>query len=198
MHQLPPRQADPEHRRAGDALLPELRLVMKNYGFAIEQDRIPDSAELRPEVDELFKRLKTAASADPSNEENQVAETITCPRCAKDTSASLCALSDQRRLRMTAKSFAEATALEEARAKGIVLARTIDLRIDDMTCLGCLKNVGTILILLPGVEFVDVSYDEKLAIVTLGKGKVLSSQIIVQALEKGGYRGAVTSIRDPE
>lgn len=199
MHQLSPIQADPEHFRGGaDALLGELRLVMKNYGFAIEQDRIPHSAELRPEVDQLFKRLQTAASDDPDNVENQVDKVITCPRCAKNTSARLCAMGDQRRVRLSFKGLAEATALEEARAKGMVLARTMILRIDDMTCAGCPLNGAEILLLLPGVEFVDVDYDEKLAIVTLGKGKVLSSQIIVQALEKGGYEGAVTRIRDPE
>ena len=42
-------------------------------------------------------------------------------------SPGLCALADQRRVRLTFKSFPAATALEEARAKGIVLARTIVL-----------------------------------------------------------------------
>ena len=198
MHQLPPIQADPEHLRAGDALVGELRLVMKNYGFAIEQNRIPRNDEHRTEVDQLFKRLQTAALDDPSNAENQVGKVITCPRCAKDSSARLCAMGDQRRVRFSLKSFAEAMALEEAREKGIVLARTMILRIDEMTCPGCPTNVAKILVLLPGVEFVDVSYDEKRAIVTLGKGKVLNHQTIIEALEKAGYGGAVTSIRDPE
>ena len=199
MHQLSPIQADPEHFRGGaDALLGELRLVMKNYGFAIEQDRIPHSDEHRAEVDQLFKRLQTAALDDPRNVENQVDKVITCPRCAKNTSARLCAMGDQRRVRLSFKGMDEAIALEEARAKGMVLARTMILRIDDMTCAGCPLNVAEILLLLPGVEFVDVDYDEKLAIVTLAKGKVLDNQSITEALEKAGYGGAVTSIRDPE
>ena len=199
MHQLPPIQADPERFRGGtDALLGELRLVMKNYGFAIAQDRVPHSDEHRTEVDQLFKRLQTAALDDPGNEENQVGKVITCPRCAKNTSARLCAMGDQRRVRLSFKGMDEAIALEEARAKGMVLARTMILRIDDMTCVGCPMNVGEILLLLPGVEFVDVDYAEKLAIVTLGKGKDLNPETIIQALEKRGYGGAVTRIRDPE
>lgn len=193
MHQLPPIQADPEHYRAGDALLPELRLAMKNYGFSIAQDEIPNSAE----VEQLFKRLEAAASDDPSVE-NRVNKVSICPRCAKDTSSRLCALSDQRRVRMTLTSFAAATALEEAREKGIVFARTMDLRIDDMTCLGCPTSVAKTLLLLPGVDFVDVSYDEKLAIVTLGKGKVLNHKHIIEALREAGYKAAITKVRDPE
>lgn len=198
MHQLSPEQGDAEHFRGGNALLPELRLAMKNYGFSIEHDRIPHDAGLHAEVDELFKRLQIAASDDPQDAENPVGKVTTCPRCAKDTSAGLCALTDLGRVRMTTMSFAAATAFDEAQAKGIVLARTMTLRIDDMTCPGCPTNVGKALLLMPGVEFVDVSYDEKRAIVTLGKGKVLNNQTIIEALKQAGYGGAVTGIRDPE
>ena len=198
MHRLPPDQADRAHQRSGDALLDELRSVMNSYGFAIQHDQIAANDALQAELEQLVKRVEDAQSKDPKNVEKQARKGFVCARCAKDPSASLCALVDEPRYRISTKSMAEAIALEEAHARGDVLAKTIDLRVNGMTCLGCMARVGKALLMLPGVDFVDVNYDEKSAQVTLGKGKDLSDQLMIDALEKVGCQATVMQIREPE
>ena len=198
MHRLPPDQADRAHQRSGDALLGELRSVMNSYGFAIQHDQIAGNDPLQAELQQLVKRVQDAQSKDPKNVEEQGREGFVCARCAKDSSATLCALGAERRYRISVKSMAEMIALDQAHARGDVLAKTIDLRVNGMTCLGCMARVGMTLLLLGSVDFVDVNYDEKSAQVTLGKGKDLNDQLMIDALGKAGYQATVMQIREPE
>ncbi len=198
MHRLPPDQADRAHQRSGDALLGELRSVMNSYGFAIKHDQIAANDALQAELEQLLKRVQVAQSKDPKNAEEQERKAFVCARCDKDPSAALCALVEERRVRFSIASMAAAIALEEAHARGEVLSKTIDFRVNDMTCLGCLTRVAKAIMIVPGVDFVDVNYDEKTAQVTLGKGADLSDQLLIDAFKKAGCQATVIRIREPE
>jgi copper ion binding protein len=81
----------------------------------------------------------------------------------------------------TAEDTSGGTAMESAEGDRQVFA------VEGMSCEGCVGTVKTALGELEGVESVDVSLEEKQAVVVGSPGKV-SQQAVVAAIEAAGYK----------
>lgn len=68
-----------------------------------------------------------------------------------------------------------------------VQTETITLKIDGWTCRSCEKDIRKVLLAVPGVKAIDVSYAHGGAVVTVEHGRVSSNQL-VQAVEKTSTR----------
>lgn len=66
---------------------------------------------------------------------------------------------------------------------------TIDLKIQGMTCGGCVKSVTRVLTGVAGVTAVDVSLEEGRARVTYDSGKT-GIEALKQLVERAGYKAA--------
>lgn len=66
---------------------------------------------------------------------------------------------------------------------------TIDLKIEGMTCGGCVKSVTRVLSGVAGVSATDVSLEEGRAHVTYDPAKT-GVQALRQAVERAGYKAA--------
>ncbi len=66
-------------------------------------------------------------------------------------------------------------------------------QIDGMTCDGCATIVAQAIRRIPGVEAVEVSYEQKQATVSVARGQSPPVQAIISALDKAGYRGGLRS-----
>lgn len=66
---------------------------------------------------------------------------------------------------------------------------TIDLKIEGMTCGGCVKSVTRVLTGLAGVASADVSLEEGRARVTFDPGKA-GIDALKQVIERAGYKAA--------
>jgi len=67
------------------------------------------------------------------------------------------------------------------------VSKTVTLKIDGMTCGGCVFGVEKVLTRLNGVRKADVSYDNGNAVVTFDPGKVTVQQMIA-AIRTLGYK----------
>jgi len=77
-----------------------------------------------------------------------------------------------------------------ARVESVPDSQTVTLRVDGMTCGGCVIGVRKVLERLDGVHKADVSYEQKRAVVTFDPGKVKVDQMIA-AIKTLGYRAEV-------
>jgi copper chaperone len=66
---------------------------------------------------------------------------------------------------------------------------TIDLKIEGMTCGGCVKSVTRVLTGVAGVASADVSLEEGRARVTFDPGKA-GIDALKQVIERAGYKAA--------
>jgi copper chaperone len=66
---------------------------------------------------------------------------------------------------------------------------TIDLKIEGMTCGGCVKSVTRVLTGVAGVASADVSLEEGRARVTFDPGKA-GIDALKQVVERAGYKAA--------
>lgn len=66
---------------------------------------------------------------------------------------------------------------------------TIDLKIEGMTCGGCVKSVTRVLTGVAGVASADVSLEEGRARVTFDPGKA-GIEALKQVIERAGYKAA--------
>ena len=66
----------------------------------------------------------------------------------------------------------------------------VPLRVEGMTCIGCVANVKRALEAVPGVRSVKVSLKKNEAVVAYEKDKVTVKQLI-QAVEKAGYKASL-------
>jgi len=64
---------------------------------------------------------------------------------------------------------------------------TIDLKIEGMTCGGCVKSVTRVLSGVAGVSAADVSLDEGRALVTYDPAKT-GVEAMKQAVERAGFK----------
>lgn len=69
---------------------------------------------------------------------------------------------------------------------------TVTLKVEGMTCGGCVIGVRTVLRRLEGVSEADVSYENQRAIVTYDPAKVTTDQMIA-AIRTLGYKAAVVT-----
>ena len=60
------------------------------------------------------------------------------------------------------------------------------IKIDGMSCQGCVKNITGVLSALPGVSAVEVSLEDAEARVSLDAGAV-SREALVEAIEDAGF-----------
>ena len=67
---------------------------------------------------------------------------------------------------------------------------TVTLRVDGMTCGGCVIGVRKVLTRLPGVRKADVTYERQRAVVTYDPAKVTVDRMIA-AIAKLGYKATV-------
>lgn len=72
-----------------------------------------------------------------------------------------------------------------------VAPKTVTLRVEGMTCGGCVIGVRKVLTRLDGVAKANVSYDTQRAIVTYDPAKVTIAQMIA-AIRTLGYKATVT------
>lgn len=82
-----------------------------------------------------------------------------------------------------APAAAEAAATEAQQAE----SKNVTLRIDGMTCGGCAISARTVLRRLDGVQKAEVSYKNKLAIVTYDERKITPDRMIEALQDKLGY-----------
>ena len=66
---------------------------------------------------------------------------------------------------------------------------TLDLKVEGMTCGGCVKSVTRVLTGIPGVACADVSLEAGRARVTYDPGKT-GAEAMKQAVERAGYHAA--------
>lgn len=64
--------------------------------------------------------------------------------------------------------------------------QTVTLNIDGMTCGGCVKSVTRLLEGVEGVEKVEVSLENKNAVITFDESKT-DTDALIDAVEDGGY-----------
>nr|WP_314552806.1 heavy-metal-associated domain-containing protein [uncultured Neisseria sp.] len=64
--------------------------------------------------------------------------------------------------------------------------QTVTLNIDGMTCGGCVKSVTRLLEGVEGVEKVEVSLENKNAVITFDESKI-DADALIDAVEDGGY-----------
>lgn len=88
-----------------------------------------------------------------------------------------------------AAPFAERAAPATAPA---VEPRTVTLRVEGMTCGGCVIGVRKVLTKLDGVSRAEVSYENQLAVVTYDPAKVTVERMIA-AIRTLGYRATVVA-----
>ena len=69
--------------------------------------------------------------------------------------------------------------------------RTVRLRIEGMTCGGCAISARIVLERLNGVEEAEVSYEQKLAVVSYDPSKVTPARMIAALKEKLEYSATV-------
>ena len=61
-----------------------------------------------------------------------------------------------------------------------------EIRIEGMSCQGCVKNITSVLKALPGVERASVSLDASVASITFDPAKVGEAQFVT-AIEDAGF-----------
>lgn len=74
----------------------------------------------------------------------------------------------------------------------VALPKTVTLRVDGMTCGGCVVGVRKVLTRLEGVTKAEVSYEDSRAVVTFDSDKVTVDQMIA-AINKLGYKATVVA-----
>ncbi|WP_312266314.1 heavy-metal-associated domain-containing protein [Neisseria sp.] len=68
--------------------------------------------------------------------------------------------------------------------------QTLTLKIDGMTCGGCVKSVTTVLENLEGVEKAEVSLENANAIISFDESKIQPAALI-EAVEEAGFDAAL-------
>lgn len=120
-----------------------------------------------------------------------------CDLCETDTSraavagGSVAAALGAPRLAAASGNVAAVT-VAPARS-GATAPRTVTLKVDGMTCGGCVIGTRTVLTRLAGVTKADVSYDKGTAIVTYDPAKVTVEQMIAAIRTLGYVATLVTS-----
>jgi copper chaperone CopZ len=69
--------------------------------------------------------------------------------------------------------------------------------IQGMTCEGCATAVAQAIRQVPGVVAVDVSYEERQAVVGADAGGAVPTEEILAALKQAGYRGKLVALKHP-
>lgn len=103
---------------------------------------------------------------------------------------SLFAICDLCQTSALASTAARASTHPLTTAAKAVEQKTVTLRIEGMTCGGCAIATRQVLARLPGVSHVEVSYEEKRAIVTYDPARVTVEQMIAAA-QTLGYAATV-------
>lgn len=94
---------------------------------------------------------------------------------------------------LCATENANGTAKQEHVVVSVVRDTTVTLKVEGMTCGGCVLGVRKVLTKLDGVTKADVSYERGQAVVAYDPGKVTVEKII-DAIETLGYKASIATV----
>lgn len=67
----------------------------------------------------------------------------------------------------------------------------VELNVEGMTCGHCVQHVTNALERAPGVKKVEVSLDDKKAVITLKKEGAVSNDALIETIKEAGYGASV-------